>query len=204
MCLPLAAAGAAAGAANTAFAVQTALFAASTLATFVQQSQLVGAQQDAQEQNQRLTNELATEDAIRGYNQNNIRLSQERRAGAQEIQAIVHRARKAAGTAITASAKGGVAGEAIRGLLVDYERKATTFRTGVQANLEAKEQQLGAAQAGLRGTLRSRQLSAVPDVIQKPHFLNAALRLGAGTAGFYYDNTYLDDSGVRHYGVPER
>jgi hypothetical protein len=203
MCLPLAAAGAgaAASSAASAFAVQTALVVGSTMATYLQQRANAKAQEKAQEQAYEANKAIAISDAINNYNAANMRLEQERARGAVEIQRVVRASREAAGAARTLAADHGVAGESVRLLLSDFERKASTFTTGVERNLKYVEEDIEARKRGTRTTMEGRILSALPGAVAKPSFFGAVLRAGAGAFDAYQDHTFIGADGERHWGV---
>ncbi len=155
-----------------------AISAASTATGFIGAQQQADAQEEYNAFQQEQTRLNAEAAYANDFNAEQARLSQEAAADSREIQEAQIDAAKARATARTAAGEAGVSGLSVDALIADFNRSEARFRDATRQQQEfdtlASRDRLRQADA----RKQSRINSAVPQPVQRPSFLGAALRIG--------------------------
>ncbi len=177
---PPTAAAAAAAQAATMTQIMTAMTAAQTAAQFIGQQQQASAMADYQQRMYQQNKEIADQAAVDQYQGLGTRTYQEREAAALDIMNASRAAREAMATARVSSGEAGVSGASTDALLQDFERRQFEYTYGRQRSQDFREQAFEEQKKGIRSQQQGRVLSMLPKPVERPSFLGAALRIGAG------------------------
>lgn len=158
-----------------------ALTAATTAYTTYQQKVNADAQEKYQKELHKFNSQVATENALRNYAALQRRQVQEREAAAIDIQQIAAQSTAAQGTARAAAATAGTAGLSVEALVADFERDELAFQDQVRRTSTFRDEQFRLEAEGVRAGLQGQILSTLPQPVQQPDFVGAALRIGASS-----------------------
>jgi hypothetical protein len=160
--------------------IMTMFTAAQTAAQFFGQQQMASAQADYQQkmydQNKKIADQAATDQ----YQGLGTRTYQEREAAALDIMNASRAAREAMSTARVSAGEAGVAGSSTDALLQDFERRQFEYTYGRSRSQDFREASIEDQKKAIRSQRQGRVLAMLPKPIEKPSFLGAALRIGAG------------------------
>jgi hypothetical protein len=157
-----------------------ALNAVQTAAQFIGQQQQASAMADYQQRMYQQNKEIADQAAADQYQGLGTRTYQEREAAALDIMNASRAAREAMATARVSSGEAGVSGASTDALLQDFERRQFEYTYGRQRSQDFREQAFEEQKKGIRSQQQGRVLSMLPKPVERPSFLGAALRIGAG------------------------
>ena len=157
-----------------------ALNAVQTAAQFIGQQQQASAMADYQQRMYQQNKEIADQAARDQYQGLGTRTYQEREAAALDIMNASRAAREAMATARVSSGEAGVSGASTDALLQDFERRQFEYTYGRQRSQDFREQAFEEQKKGIRSQQQGRVLSMLPKPVERPSFLGAALRIGAG------------------------
>ena len=160
--------------------VMTAISTAQAIAGLIGQQQMASAQADYQQkmydQNKKIADQAATDQ----YQGLGTRTYQEREAAALDIMNASRAAREAMSTARVSAGEAGVAGASTDALLQDFERRQFDYTYGRSRSQDFREASIEDQKKAIRSQQQGRVLSMLPKPVEKPSFLGAALRIGAG------------------------
>ena len=160
--------------------MMTALNAAQVAAQLIGQQQQASAMADYQQRMYQQNKEIADQAAVGKYQGLATRTYQEREAAALDIMNASRAAREAMATARVSAGEAGVSGASRDALLQDFERRQFEYTYGRQRSQDFSEQNLEEQKKGIRSQQQGRVLSMLPKPVERPSFLGAALRIGAG------------------------
>tara|TARA_R100000808_G_scaffold1949_2_gene8186 strand:+ start:4872 stop:5486 length:615 start_codon:yes stop_codon:yes gene_type:complete len=159
------------------------MFAISALQSAVQffgQQQQASAMADYQQRMYQQNKEIADQAAVDQYQGLGTRTYQEREAAALDIMNASRAAREAMSTARVSAGEAGVSGASADALLQDFERRQFEYTYGRSRSQDFREQAFEDQKKGIRSQQQGRVLSMLPKPVERPSFLGAALRIGAG------------------------
>jgi len=154
--------------------------AAQSLAQYIGQQQQASAMADYQQQMYDQNKEIADQAAVDQYQGFGTRTYQEREAAALDIMNASRAAREAMGTARVSAGEAGVSGASSDAMLQDFERRQFEYTYGRSRSQDFREQAYESQKKGIRSQQQGRTLSMLPKPVDRPDFLGAALRIGAG------------------------
>jgi len=177
------------------FAIGAALTVASTAATAYGQHQQAEATEQYQaavmaDRNRQIEEnyKLAKTSYIEQSKQLQNRLQQEGERVSAEQMASQKEAAQARATARVAAGEGGVAGLSVDTLLRDFFRQEAMFRDSTNRQLSditaQTEQEIKGLKAQAEGRVQSIR-PYIPEPIERPNYLGAALRIGGSVASQY-------------------
>lgn len=175
-----AAATAAEASALTMTQVMTAISSAQAIAGLIGQQQQASAMADYQQQMHDQNTQIANQAATDQYQGLGTRTYQEREAAALDIMNASRAAREAMGTARVSAGEAGVSGSSTDALLQDFERRQFEYTYGRSRSQDFREASIEDQKKAIRSQQQGRVLAMLPKPIEKPSFLGAALRIGAG------------------------
>ena len=160
--------------------IMGAVNAAQTVAGYIGQQQQASAMADYQQRMYQQNKEIADQAAVDQYQGLGTRTYQEREAAALDIMNASRAAREAMSTARGSAGEAGVSGASSDALLQDFERRQFEYTYGRQRSQDFREQAFEDQKTGIRSQQQGRTLSMLPKPVERPDFLGAALRIGAG------------------------
>ena len=175
-----AAATAAEASALTMTQVMTAISSAQAIAGLIGQQQQASAMADYQQQMYDQNKKIADQAATDQYQGLGTRTYQEREAAALDIMNASRAAREAMSTARVSAGEAGVSGSSTDALLQDFERRQFEYTYGRSRSQDFREASIEDQKKAIRSQQQGRVLAMLPKPIEKPSFLGAALRIGAG------------------------
>lgn len=107
------------------------------------------------------------------------RFAQQRTVTAQRLDENARRARLARATALVAAGEGGGLGQSADSLLDTFRRRELEFASTIERSLAGQAEQLGRELEGVQIRQQSRTSQFLPQPVQRPNYLQAALNIGA-------------------------
>lgn len=160
-----------------------ALNAAMAAFQFVAQSQQAKASAEWQQKRYDQNKEIADQAAIDQYGGLQTRILEEREAASADIMAATRMGREAGSTARVSTGEAGVSGGVEQAIMQDFERRQLEYTYTKGRSQEKREVAIGDQMKSIRAGQQGRILSMLPEPVQKPSFVGAALRIGQG----YFD-----------------
>ena len=122
------------------------------------------------------------------------RTLEEREALEAELRRVVTESTKAVGTAVVASAEGGVGGQSVAALLDQYRVDAARAIDDRQTGQKNRDRQAELDRINVETARRGRVLSGAQALPARPGFLGTALQIGTSVAGVVSQNSYYDST----------
>ncbi len=176
------------------FMASMAMTIATTAMTYMQQSAQAEAQQAANntqaEMNRRQV-ESANAAMFNDAAQIQLRQRQEQEADSQKLQQAQTEAVQARAKERVAAGEAGVSGISLDAIMGDMVKREADYKTSVQTNSRATQDQLNLEMKGLEATANSRINSITPiKPVTQPSFLDAGMRIVGGGMDAYGKYVY--------------
>jgi len=166
--------------------VMTAVQAGQVVMGFIGQQQQASAMSEWQQKMYDANKKIAGQAAVDKYQGLGTMTYEDREAAALDIMNASRAAREAMATGRVSAGEAGVSGISADAQLLDFERRQMEYVYGRGRSQEFRESALEAQKKGVRSEQQGRTLAYLPKPVEKPSFVGAALRIGAG----YLDNRY--------------
>lgn len=154
-----------------------------TGANFLQGSQAARAQNKFGKAQYAANKEEAIKAMVESFKGGQTRINQERLSTSQALQELSRQAAEARG-AVKASSTS-VSGNSVDALIADYTRQEAIREEVLSTNLANTETEITQGFDVIRANTESRIRSGIPQPVQQPSFLNAAIQIGAAGLGAY-------------------
>lgn len=154
-----------------------------TGANFIQGSQAARAQNRFGKAQYAANKEEAIKAMVESFKGGQTRISQERVSTAQALQELTRQAAEARGTVKAQSST--VSGNSVDALIDDYTRQEAIREEVLSTNLANTETEIIQGFDVIRSNTESRIRSGIPQPVQQPSFLNAAIQIGSSALGAY-------------------